>query len=346
MLTVSCSGDPPDGRMRQISISSDRRHARARSRSTGRRVTRPDCGCAPVLEVFAVLSSQIWRALRRCGRRQTADRRPSLKYTIRVPSGDHAMVLGVLAQEGLRRAAYQRHERPALPGLPSEPDVGPVPRKPEIPGTSAIVSCVRAAGVRLTKRPVPPGSARRRTRPSRSARNATNLPSGEMSASTSAPSQSVKRVNWAFASGLSTGVGAAAARSQLAAAGQKAQHDDSDAQRRAPAPRCRHDGRRCTGRACRPTAPPGRTPDRAPTESASRALSPGSATTMRSSAGETFVGSGAGGSSFRIAAIVSAAVARVNGRRPAQHLVAASCPTLKMSDRQSTASPRTCSGDM
>ena len=51
------------------------------------------------------------------------------------------------------------------------------------------------------------------------------------------------------------------------------------------------------------------------------------------------------GLSRRIAAIVSAAVARRNGLRPVS-ISEMTIPTAKMSDRVSVASPRTCSGDM
>ena len=60
--------------------------------------------------------------------------------------------------------------------------------------------------VRLEKRPVPTWLSQMSNSPSRSARKATNFPSGEISAPSSVPSQSVKRVNWALASGFS-GVG-------------------------------------------------------------------------------------------------------------------------------------------
>ena len=52
-----------------------------------------------------------------------------------------------------------------------------------------------------------------------------------------------------------------------------------------------------------------------------------------------------GGSSFRIAAIVSLAVSRLNAFLPesSSYRIA---PNEKMSERWSTGSPRTCSGDM
>ena len=85
--SVSCSGDPPDGRMRQTSISIGRLRVRGRSRSTGRLATRPDSGCAAT----PLQARGSGGRRRRCGRRRTADRRPRLlKYTRRVPSGDQA----------------------------------------------------------------------------------------------------------------------------------------------------------------------------------------------------------------------------------------------------------------
>ncbi len=60
--------------------------------------------------------------------------------------------------------------------------------------------------VRLEKRPVPTWLNQRSNLPSRSARKATNFPSGEISAPSSVPSQSVKRVNWALARGFSNAV--------------------------------------------------------------------------------------------------------------------------------------------
>ena len=57
--------------------------------------------------------------------------------------------------------------------------------------------------MRLRKRPVPTWLTQRSNCPSRSARNATNFPSGEISAPASVPSQSVKRENCALASGFS-----------------------------------------------------------------------------------------------------------------------------------------------
>ena len=66
---------------------------------------------------------------------------------------------------------------------------------------------------------------------------------------------------------------------------------------------------------------------------------------MRESGGCTLAGRGAGGSSFSTAAIASAGVAPPKARRPVS-ISWRIAPTLKMSDRWSTGSPRTCSGDM
>ena len=69
--------------------------------------------------------------------------------------------------------------------------------------------------------------------------------------------------------------------------------------------------------------------------------------TMRCSAGdgpEPLVAI-SGGSSFRIAAMLSAAVSRPNACRPVS-ISYSTAPKEKMSERWSTASPRTCSGDM
>ena len=68
---------------------------------------------------------------------------------------------------------------------------------------------------------------------------------------------------------------------------------------------------------------------------------------MWSSAGETPLADfdSSGGSSLRIAVIVSAAVSRLNAlcpERSSYRIV----PNAKMSERWSTARPLTCSGDM
>ena len=72
-----------------------------------------------------------------------------------------------------------------------------------------------------------------------------------------------------------------------------------------------------------PSRAAARRPGRAPTGSAPRAASPGSGARLRSSAGGPRAGSrgSSGGSSRRIAVIVSAAVSRWKARRPASHLV-------------------------
>ena len=72
--------------------------------------------------------------------------------------------------------------------------------------------------VRLTKRPVPVWPSNTSNGPSRSERNATNVPSADMAASRSAPGKSVRRVNRALASGFSTGASPRYRTSQLAAA--------------------------------------------------------------------------------------------------------------------------------
>ncbi len=81
------------------------------------------------------------------------------------------------------------------------------------PGASGGMSAVR-----LEKCPVPTWLNQRSNSPARSERKATHFPSGEISAASSAPSQFVKRMNSAFASGLASSAGAAPRVSQPAAA--------------------------------------------------------------------------------------------------------------------------------
>lgn len=94
--------------------------------------------------------------------------------------------------------------------------LSPVPRyqisepSPEKPMALTVdrrsASCLPC--VRLVKRPVPTWLNQRSNGPSRSERNVTNLPSGEMAASVSSPGKSVTRVKRPLASGFSTGAGA------------------------------------------------------------------------------------------------------------------------------------------
>ena len=79
----------------------------------------------------------------------------------------------------------------------------PSPEKPKDRSSADGASSGGMSGVRLTNCPVPTWLTQRSNCPSRSARNATNLPSGEISASPSVPSQSVKREKCALASGFS-----------------------------------------------------------------------------------------------------------------------------------------------
>ena len=58
------------------------------------------------------------------------------------------------------------------------------------------------SSVRLRNVPVPTWLSQMSNSPTRSDKNATNFPSGEMSGSASVPGKSVKRVNVAFSSGL------------------------------------------------------------------------------------------------------------------------------------------------
>ena len=108
-------------------------------------------------------------------------------------------------QERSRRAAGQRNEDFGSPGIAGtiEPDLRPVAIEPEasqdVPGRhhrgDVEREIVELPGAQLTDPDV--------ELPSRSATKATNLPSGEISACSSVPSQFVTRENVALASGFS-----------------------------------------------------------------------------------------------------------------------------------------------
>src|ERR1051326_2567618 len=82
----------------------------------------------------------------------------------------------------------------------------PLPEKPSFRTIDPLGVSGGKSRVRLEKRPVPTWLTQISNSPSWSARNGTNFPSGEISAPSSVPSQSVKRVNRALASGFSGSV--------------------------------------------------------------------------------------------------------------------------------------------
>ena len=71
----------------------------------------------------------------------------------------------------------------------------PSPEKPSFRTMNPLAASGGKFRERLEKRPVPTWLSQISNSPSRSARKATNFPSGEISAPSSVPSQSVKRVN-------------------------------------------------------------------------------------------------------------------------------------------------------
>ena len=177
--------------------------------------------------------------------------------------------------------------------------------------------------------------------PALSARKATNFPSGEIAAPASLPGQSVKRANVAFAKGSAPVAGVLPRISQLAMAARTLSTTmltpNANGHRR---------GGFATPLAVAAVSDSTSKPNarsRADWNRISRVFSR-QRETMRASAGGTSAGSGSG-SDFRIAVMVSAAVSRLTGARPVS-ISYPTIPTLNRSERASTVSPRTCSGDM
>ena len=183
-------------------------------------------------------------------------------YTRRLPSGDQATLTAVSLRKTrgappVSPVSGKRRRRPV--GPPPSQISDPSAEKPTLrAGTFVVVHARReideTPGTDLAQPDV--------EGPSRSAMKATNLPSGEMAASCSVPSQLVKRVNRALASGLSTDGGGRCAPSQPSERPRRdeAQYDGREPHHRLPARmRRRHAGGRLTGIAsstCRARHPP------------------------------------------------------------------------------------------
>ena len=223
-----------------------RLRSRARSRSTGRPATRPDCGCASPLEKPSRISPGVGAGAvgdeqRIAGRHCEIDEPGAIGR----PGGR----VGALAQERPRRAAGQRHEQLRFPvsPMPMNQISAPSPEKPklrrmrrrrrqrrdvsrEVDETSG--AHLAHPEVELT---VAVGEERDEPAVGRNLGAAFGaLPIGEARE---------LRVGQRVIDG-----GGAVPSSQPARSGRhEAQHDDRDAQRRAPAPRRRHDGRRRRG---------------------------------------------------------------------------------------------------
>ena len=170
-------------------------------------------------------------------------------------------------------------------------------------------------GVRSKNAPVPTCFLQTWNGPSRSAMKTTILPSGEIVASSSLPSKSVNGVNFAVGQQIFDGCGRRAPAARSPAAATRAQHDDGNGHRRAATARRRRNSEAAPSAAC-PTTRRDRTPDRAPTGTAPRAPSPGSARRCARAPAASAAAARSGGSSFRIAVIVSGAVSRANAGRP------------------------------
>ncbi len=133
---------------------------------------------------------------------------PLVKYARRLSSGDQegAAAPWPMNACGVPPVSGMRHFG-ALESPPSANQISlPSPQKPKVltcpGGLSGGMSWVR-----LRKLPVPTCLTQRSICPARSALNATNFPSGEISAPASVPSQSVKKENCAPASGSSWMIG-------------------------------------------------------------------------------------------------------------------------------------------
>ena len=169
--------------------------------------------------------------------------------------------------------------------------------------------------MRFLKSPVPTCFSQRSNSPARSATKTTNVPSGEISAAPSVPSQSVKRENCALASGSSSSV-----------IGRRASHTPTAPASVASAIHGSHFARPFTEAAADPTsAVPGSTSSIALSSILTSPISLrrcfGSLARHRSNSRRMDGGVAAGsadqsGSRSRIFAIVSEAVSPGNVRRP------------------------------
>src|SRR4051812_37205798 len=193
---------PPDGRTRQTFITSVGSLPCAKyshwpsGAQTGLCVCTPEAKNPGVSTAIRTASALVRSAS------HNGSPSPLVKYTRRLPSGDHEGAVEPWPRNGRGGppvSGMSDFGAPASPACVNQTS----PPSPVKPNALRIVGTLSGGRflVRFTGAPPLTWLTQSASSPSRSATNATKLPSGEISAPPSVPSQSVKRENCALASG-------------------------------------------------------------------------------------------------------------------------------------------------